>query len=323
LPPSISLFRSSATTTKAPNPHQATRLPPHFAFASPLRRDAGRPCVVARVYHCYPLRVSVGRPPFSSSFSLRRLHFISFGLEAPGKVRSVRTLTGCVQAKYACSTAHHLRQAGLSSPSSFRTMSLWSNLPPPPTNTDPYAYWLSNLSFSFPRPSPSSRNAVKARLIVLFCILVLLFASSCVNVAIHAFSPRMKGRRWWVWRMVEREGGRCVFLYSSTLRRLSTSLRIERCSTTDPRCFTLWSDDLSHVVLTTPCAQSHPFEPFLAVRWRRVAGLRSAAREHDRTMEGFRRDGRCVATRPMCLSLRALDFHVLRASLPLSFLALF
>lgn len=114
-------------------------------------------------------------------------------------------------------TASHPRSQPFPSLSSPPTRARMATLLPSPTSSssppsNPYTRYILSISSAFPSPtSPSARTGVKARLILLFCALALLFFSSCGTLAVHSFSKRLRGRRWWVWKWVEREGGRCVF----------------------------------------------------------------------------------------------------------------
>ncbi|GAA5905121.1 hypothetical protein JCM6882_000383 [Rhodosporidiobolus microsporus] len=91
-----------------------------------------------------------------------------------------------------------------------------SFIPAPPEGTNPFLFYRHILhSRSFVRPDDI--NGVKARLIVLFVILAILLVASLGNFGVHLYSSRLKKRPFWLFRLVERDGGRHILSNNYTL----------------------------------------------------------------------------------------------------------
>ncbi|GAA6021494.1 hypothetical protein JCM10207_005778 [Rhodosporidiobolus poonsookiae] len=84
-----------------------------------------------------------------------------------------------------------------------------ASFPLPPDGANPYAYYRTYLhDHAIFRPSDPA--GFKARLIVLFVILAILFITSVVNTVMHIWGYRMRGRKLWFFRLVERDGGKHI-----------------------------------------------------------------------------------------------------------------
>ncbi|GAA6039330.1 hypothetical protein JCM8097_002800 [Rhodosporidiobolus ruineniae] len=85
------------------------------------------------------------------------------------------------------------------------------SLPAPPAGTNPYEYYRTLLHDSaFIRPSATGTAGCKARLVVLFLILAVLLVASIANFGVHVWALRIKRRRLWIFRLVERDGGKHI-----------------------------------------------------------------------------------------------------------------
>ncbi|GAA5827623.1 hypothetical protein JCM11251_001760 [Rhodosporidiobolus azoricus] len=84
-----------------------------------------------------------------------------------------------------------------------------SSIPPPPSGTNPFLYYQHHLhERSFTRPVDV--DGVKARLIALFIVLAILLFASLGNFGVHLYASRLKKRRFWLFRIVDRDGGRHI-----------------------------------------------------------------------------------------------------------------
>ncbi|GAA5876979.1 hypothetical protein JCM8547_001957 [Rhodosporidiobolus lusitaniae] len=82
-------------------------------------------------------------------------------------------------------------------------------VPSPAEGENPFLFYrdvLHEASFII----PENRGAFRARLITLFCILGVLLVASVVNLGLHLWGARLNRRKVWVWRIVEREGGKHI-----------------------------------------------------------------------------------------------------------------
>lgn len=80
-----------------------------------------------------------------------------------------------------------------------------AGLPPPPEGVNPYLYYNSLIEgLVLPKTSPGFH----ARLLVTFCLFLLLGITSLSAFAVHCVAQRRLGRKLWVIKVVRRDGGR-------------------------------------------------------------------------------------------------------------------
>ncbi|BGP20014.1 hypothetical protein JCM10213v2_008149 [Rhodosporidiobolus nylandii] len=79
------------------------------------------------------------------------------------------------------------------------------SLATPLAGENPYSSYLATLEGQ--KPAPPDPEGLRIRLCVLFAFCAYVFVASIVNCAVHLYSNRLKGRSFWVFRLVRRAGG--------------------------------------------------------------------------------------------------------------------